>query len=472
MILRDPIHGLMAFEGARERVLQALLPTREVQRLRRVRQLGLASLVFPGAEHSRFAHALGAAHVMGRLLDRLEALDVPLAPDERLDEEAKCDALAAALLHDLGHGPYSHLFEDVLPGAPRHETWTERFLLDPDSEVHRALEGLARGSAERVAALVHGRHRLAYLGHAISGTLDVDRCDYLLRDSHMTGVRYGIYDLDWLLRALTLGHVRGGDGRMHPVLAVDGRKGLPPIEGFFLARNFMYQQVYHHKAVRAAEVLVRAILARASELLRDGVSLPRVPEALRLGARGEQAGLDDYFELDDAALSSAIASFRDVRDPLLSDLSRRFFARALPKTLPLPDAASELHGLLGEAGPPAAPDDLDAALPLLWQSCRERAAQIAERHGYRADLYVWLDVPSDVPYAEPVAKAGESAEGVLWVARRHRPMATLGDVSFLLRQLRNKRTVRPRLVFPAELRQEISAAVEPLLSTHVPTQSP
>jgi HD superfamily phosphohydrolase len=450
MILRDPIHGLMAFEGARERVLSALLPTREVQRLRRVRQLGLASLVFPGAEHSRFAHALGAAHVMSRLLDRFEALDVQLAPDERLDDEAKNDALAAALLHDLGHGPYSHLFEDVLPGAPRHETWTERFLLDPRSEVHLALEGLSRGSAARVAALVLGRHRLPYLGHAISGTLDVDRCDYLLRDSHMTGVRYGIYDLDWLLRALTLGHVRDASGRERPELAVDGRKGLPPIEGFFLARNFMYQQVYHHKAVRAAEVLVRAILARASELLRDGLDLPRVPQALRLGARGEHAALDDYFELDDAALSSAIASFRDVRDAQLADLSRRFFARALPKTLPLPDAP------------------LDAALPVLWESCRARAAEIAERHGYRADLYVWLDVPSDVPYAEPLAEQGADREGVLWVARRHHPMAALGDVSFLLRQLRNKRTVRPRLVFPAELRQEIGAAVEPLLSTRAP----
>jgi HD superfamily phosphohydrolase len=447
MILRDPVHGLVTFEGERERVIAALLRTREVQRLRRVRQLGLASLVFPGAEHSRFAHALGAAHVMGRLLDRLGPLGAQLAPDERVDAEAARDALAAALLHDLGHGPYSHLFESVLPDAPPHERWTERFLLDPESEVHAALEQLGRGSAGRVARLVFGEHRLSYLGHAVSGTLDVDRCDYLLRDSHMTGVRYGIYDLDWLLRALTLGRPPAPGGSSRPVLAVEGRKGLPPLEGFFFARNFMYQQVYHHKAVRAAEVLVRAILLRASELIRDGVDLPAVPPALLAAARGDAVEPSAYFELDDARLSHALSSFQHVRDPLLSDLARRFFARNLPKTLPLPDA-------------PEGPE-----LEALWQRCHERAAAVAAQHGFRPALYVWLDVPSDVPYAEPDALDEAEHDRVLWVSLRHRPMTPLGDVSFLLRQLRNKRTVRPRLVFPGELREAIGVALEPLLAS-------
>jgi uncharacterized protein len=439
MILRDPVHGLVAFEGERERVIQALFATTELQRLRRVRQLGLASLVFPGAEHSRFAHAIGTAHVMGRLLDRIAGVEPMLPPPERLDPLARMEALAASLLHDLGHGPFSHLYEDVLPSALRHEDWTEQLILSEDTEVHRALEQLSAGSARSVARLVRGEHRLGYLGHAVSGTLDVDRCDYLLRDSHMTGVRYGIYDLDWLLRALTFGELRQGDGSTQYVLAIEGRKGLPPIEGFFLARNFMYQQVYHHKAVRAAEVLVRGIFARAVELLRDGTQLAPVPAALVRGARGETTRLPEYLALDDHTLMSCIASWQTNADTQLADLCQRFMRRALPKTLPLPDRA--------ECEP-------------LWQSCYEVAAAIAERHGFRSELYVWLDVPNDVPYAE----SNGSRSSALWVSLRHRPMARLGDVSFLLRELRNKRAVRPRLVFPAELRDEICAAVEPIVA--------
>jgi hypothetical protein len=225
MILRDPVHGLVAFEGDAERLVTSLLDTREVQRLRRVRQLGLTSLVFPGAEHSRFAHAVGAAHVMSRLIERVRARQGELPSDQRLDEASAHEAIAAALLHDLGHGPFSHLFEDVLPDARSHESWTMELLRDPGTDAHRALERISAGMADRVADLLAGAHRLAWLCRTVSGTLDVDRCDYLLRDSYMTGVAYGRYDLDWLLRALA--YARVGEGEW--VLAIEGRKGLPPI---------------------------------------------------------------------------------------------------------------------------------------------------------------------------------------------------------------------------------------------------
>ena len=247
----------------------------------------MTALVFPGAEHSRFAHALGASHLMVRLLAHIETRQADLPPEQRLDDGARRDAIAAAFLHDLGHGPFSHLFEEVLPQARHHEAWTADTLISTDTEVHSALEAISSGMSTRVVALLNGQHRLGYLGRAISGTLDVDRCDYLLRDSHMTGVRYGLYDLDWLLRALAFAEAPTVDGGHEWVLAIEGRKGLPPIESFFLARNNMYQQVYHHKATRAAEGVIRAVFIRVAEVIQEGGKLPSVPPALRAAVLGD-----------------------------------------------------------------------------------------------------------------------------------------------------------------------------------------
>ena len=431
MLLRDPVHGLVDFEGRAERVIEALLATREVQRLRRVKQLGLTSLVFPGAEHTRFAHALGAAHVMQRLQARIVVAQAELPPEARLDDAAADEALAAALLHDLGHGPFSHLYEEVSPNPRHHEAWTRDILLDSSTDVHRALEGLSAGMPERVAAMLQGRHRLAYLARAISGTIDVDRADYLLRDSYMTGVRYGLFDLDWLLRALAFGQV-GNEW----VLAVEGRKGLPPIEGFFLARQHMYAQVYHHKATRAAEGLIRGVFIRVGELVREGRPPVGTPEALRAAARGEAVTLGHYLALDDIALLGALSEWEHDRDPVLARLAQRLRARALPKTLPLPVDRSELF------------DEL-----------LQRTYALAEAHGLRPDLHVFLDHTSDVPYAEP---EDDSPDG-LWLLLRHRAIMRLGDASFLLKELRNKRLTSSRLIFPGELRDEVEATLGPLL---------
>lgn len=431
MILRDPVHGLIAFEGPAERVVQALLDTREVQRLRRVRQLGLASLVFPGAEHSRFSHAIGAAHVMLGLQRRILSFQDELPADQKLDEEAQVEGIAAALLHDLGHGPFSHLFEEVLPHAKHHEQWTQEILLDPDTEVHQRLQSLSSGMAERVASLLDGKYRLPYLSQSVSGTLDVDRADYLLRDSHMTGVRYGLYDLDWLLRALSFAQLRG-----RWVLAVEGRKGLPPIESFFLGRHFMYQQVYHHKATRAAEALVRVIFSRVSELITEGrAPVPLLP-AFRAAALGETLSTQEYLHMDDAELLTALSAWEKGPDRILAEACTNLRSRVLPKTVPLPEHAPER-----------------------WNEALGIARDLVASRGLRPELSVWLDLARDTPYEEPT---DGSAEG-LWVALRHQPLQRLGDASFLLGELRNKRICRARLIFPAELRSEILNAIHEVI---------
>jgi len=160
MILRDPIHGLVSFESDEELIAPRLIDTPEVQRLRRVRQLGVTSFAFPGAEHTRFSHAVGSAYVMTQLLARLRAIHGDLPYWQQMTSDRAQDAIAAALLHDVGHGPLSHLFEDAIPGVPVHEEWTRRVVLNESTDVHRVLVAIDPAMPSRVAALVSGEHPL------------------------------------------------------------------------------------------------------------------------------------------------------------------------------------------------------------------------------------------------------------------------------------------------------------------------
>lgn len=427
MILRDPVHGILAFESEEAAIVPRLLETREVQRLRRIKQLGVTSLAFPGAEHTRFAHALGAAHVMQRLLRRLREIDAELPFWQRVSSDKATDTLAAALLHDIGHGPLSHLFEEALPALPHHEQWSVDLLLDPDTEVHRVLAAGDPGRPARVAELVCGRHQDPYLARAVSGTFDVDRCDYLLRDAHATGVKHGQFDLDWVLRSLRFSP---SSEAVAPSLAIDGAKGLVAIEEFVLARLFMFQQVYFHKATRAAEWMIRSVIATAARAIADGTRMPLVPEALERGARGLDVPLGAYVDLDDDVLWSALRAWESGPEPIVADLCRRIRARDLFKTLEL-------------FGPNAEPESREHALGV--------ARDVARQNGFDPLAYVGLDVATTVPF--------EEADDPPLVVFHKGPPRRLAEVSFLLRRLVGERVERVRLVFPGELRDAIVEAV-------------
>jgi hypothetical protein len=418
MLLRDPVHGLIAFKSEVESVVPRLLDCREVQRLRRIRALGLASLAYPGGEHSRFAHAIGSAHVMRRYLDRVAALAEDVPPHDRIDDEHAMIALAAALLHDLGHGPYSHTFEAVIPGMPRHELWTSRILLDPDTDVHRALAAIDPTMPAKVDRLIHGESEIRHLARAVSGTFDVDRCDYLLRDSYMTGVRYGTLDLDWLLASLRL-YVPEGQSAAY--LAVDGEKGLTAVESFFLARLYMYRQVYLHKAVRSAEVILRALVRRLCELGPQ----PGTPPAMEKLLRGETLTTGEYLDMDDRTLETALYDYCESKDSVLAGLAARIRHRRLFKSLRLrPEADSK-----------TVQSRLDAVLA---------AADVGPTY-----LGVVDRVEQDV-YRDDAALVVISSSG-----RREQ----LIDVSPVLRGLSRERIVQHRAIFPPEIRSEVRAAL-------------
>ncbi|HXL80975.1 MAG TPA: HD domain-containing protein, partial [Pyrinomonadaceae bacterium] len=190
-IYRDPVHNIIRLrtdndEGA---LIMHLIDTPEFQRLRRIKQLGLGLYTYQGAEHSRFTHSLGAFHLMSRVLNRL-------SEKHQIDKQDHAAARAAALLHDVGHGSFSHVMEKVL--GFHHEKWTVEVVLSEETEVGQRLRSHSADLPAKVAAIIEGRFQPAALAQLVSSQLDVDRMDYLLRDSLMTGAKYGIYDLEWI----------------------------------------------------------------------------------------------------------------------------------------------------------------------------------------------------------------------------------------------------------------------------------
>ena len=242
-VVRDPLWNNIRLDPE----ALAVVDTPAVQRLRYVRQLGHAFLVYPGATHSRFEHALGAYHLARRALSQLEdAGDVHLDPRERLRLRL------AALLHDVGHYPFSHSLEEA--GLPHHEQLATRHLTG--GELARRLAELGV-PADELLALIQSRAREPLAG-LVSGSLDVDKLDYLSRDAWMCGVPYGVIDVDRLLTSLTV--AAGPDGR--PALALH-EKGLAALESLLFAKYQMYRNVYWHHAVRSATVMFKRLVRRA-----------------------------------------------------------------------------------------------------------------------------------------------------------------------------------------------------------------
>jgi uncharacterized protein len=371
-VFRDPVHGLIEFKGE-DRPIADLLDTHAVQRLRRIKQMGFAWLVYSGAEHSRFGHALGAFCVAQRVTKQL-----------RLDETLSRHVRVAALLHDIGHGPFSHAWEQVFPACD-HESWGARIVTE-DAQLRAALEAIEPGLPETLCKFWRKEYQPAFARKLVSSQLDVDRLDYLLRDGHYSGAGYATYDLDWIVFALQIGTIRGeANDNDAQDLVVDYRRGMFAVEQYLFARSYMYAQVYHHKAVRAAEWLFIKTMERFASLARQGAEPTGLPTAAKL-ARGETVAIADYLGLHDISVQTALdqwAGFSGpaAQDPIVADLARRVVDRRLFKTFDLGDDARIAEKL--------APAALDIA---------------ARRFGSNAHYYVHVDTAKHAGY---VAKPDE-----------------------------------------------------------------
>lgn len=348
-IIRDPVHDVIAFRLDRpvDALLFRLLNAAEFQRLRRIRQLGMASLAYPGADHSRYSHSLGVMETARKMLAQLALVT-------KIDPEDEIVTVAAALLHDLGHGPFSHVFERVT--GVHHERLGQRVVLDPDSDVHRVLiqhdkllpekiVGVLRGKATiRSAGTDDVRHGRNLFTDILSSQLDADRLDYLLRDNLQTGSGYGDYDLNWLLHALT---VDPDSGR----LAVTW-KGVSAVEAYLQSRYHMYRNVYFHKVVRAAEGMVKLALQRAKRLLIQGRLTWPIRESVAFKAMtGQRMTMAEFRDLDDVTIIQCFKLWADGPDTALASLCRGLLFRNVYKTVDLTpiDKTEDADGVVRQA---------------------------------------------------------------------------------------------------------------------------
>lgn len=312
-IVNDPVYGFIRFP---EPELIQIIDHPWFQRLRYIKQMGLAQMVYPGAVHSRFAHSLGACHLMGKALDELAAKGIAT------NKESYLAARFAALLHDIGHGPFSHSLEHSLVSVS-HEVLSQLIMQRLNDET----SGMLGPALQIFSHNYPGK----YLHQLVSSQLDVDRMDYLNRDSFYTGVSEGVIGYDRILQMLT---VRDNE------LMVE-EKGVYSVEKFIVARRLMYWQVYLHKTVLGAEMLLINILKRAKELVQNGTPVFATPALLYFLRTNltendfltDPTHLEQYCQLDDNDVMVAIKIWQTHDDKVLSTLCKMLILRKLYKVL-------------------------------------------------------------------------------------------------------------------------------------------
>ena len=311
-IINDPLYGFVSIPNP---LIFEVIEHPYFQRLRHISQLGLAQFVYPGARHTRFQHALGAYHLMSRALESLKEKGVSISPQEA---EA---AQLAVILHDIGHGPYSHSLEETLLPGVKHESLTYLFLQKLSDEFGRKLD--------LAMSIFRNGYQRKFFHQLVSGQLDIDRLDYLKRDSFFTGVQEGTIGVDRIIDMLNV----------HQDALVVEEKGTYNIENFLTSRRLMYWQVYLHKTSVSAERLLVNIIRRAKYLATSGEKIP-ASEALQTflfnhytleDFNTNPTLLESYGQLDDGDVWGAIKMWRNHRDKILRELCSMLIERRLFK---------------------------------------------------------------------------------------------------------------------------------------------
>jgi len=417
-IYRDSVHNIIRLktDSPEGELLARLVDSAEFQRLRRVRQLGLAHFAYQAAEHSRFTHSLGAFHLATRTLAKLRT-------KYTISDSDHTAVRAAALLHDIGHGPFSHVVETIL--GFHHEDFTIAAVLSDETEVGRMLSEFSAELPEKVAAIIRGTFRPMALAQLVSSQLDVDRMDYLLRDSLMTGVKYGVFDLEWIIRSIEIDEAADR-------LYVSAR-GIYAVEDYLQARYYMFRQVYFHRTLRSAESILQSLLRRALVLFQRGQDVWHSPDtAVEKILKGERLTLKEHLSLDDNDLIYCIKQWQRSSDPVLADLCSRFLDRRLFKAfdLDMPDAER--------------------------QAFVDETRKVIEGHGFDPAYYLIEDKAGDVEHYFYATDPANPKNQIYVEDGFSRPVIReISEVSSAVRGLQTGYRIH-RLSFPAELKGEIS----------------
>lgn len=418
-------------------MLLKLIDTYEFQRLRRIRQLGVSWFTYPTAVHTRFSHSIGVAYLAGMIFDKL-SLEEEIKFDDDGDQfvlprsELKLLLQATALLHDIGHGPFSHAFESVT--SKKHEELSCEIIKDKDTNINRILlkdEDVTnitpknrRKFPKWITDILNGIFPLYYINEIISSQLDADRMDYLLRDAYMCGVDYAKFDLKWILNNISVGIITNEGNRIG--IVVNAEKGLYALESFIISRYHMYEQVYFHKTTRAAEKLIHNILARVKELIGDGQKekIGQIDNSICDVFTGDTS-VSDYLKLDDFMLISYINKWAsESKDDLLKYLCSNFINRRLYKLIKDTDNFGSLY--VGDY---------------------VNALRFFEERNLEPKYYLVTDDFTNVAYKDDYLFGKKRSEdaGHIWLINKTDQLKDLGEASSLIKALRNDSNAKYRV---------------------------
>ncbi len=417
-IYRDSVHDIIRLDLATPegRLVVSLIDTPEFQRLRRIRQLGLAYFAYQAAEHSRFTHSLGAFYLASRILAKLRRTYT-------VEPEAQVAVRIAALLHDIGHGPFSHVIESIL--GFHHEEFTIEAVTSDTTEVGRTLKRFSPELPENVASIIRGDFRPRALGQLVSSELDVDRMDYLLRDSLMTGAKYGIFDLEWIIKSI---EINERDDHLYI-----SAPGVYAVEDYLQARYYMYRQVYFHRTLRSAEAVLRVLLRRALDLFRQGGPIwVATGTPIEKVLAGEKLDLGQHMRFDDNDIMFSIKQWQYSEDTILADLAKRFLNRRLFKAFDL--------------------DMPKAERPAFVAAARKSVIKA----GFDPEYYFVEDEAGNAPYAL-YSKELSDPKDLIFVEQGYARPAVheISEVSPAVRGLQAGYRIH-RICFPAELKDDIA----------------